>query len=291
MTFSPQYLVAVNLALLAFAAYSASAIVGTVLGAKLMPPPAVEISPPPPPIPQEGNKPEAYYALIHRRDIFNSTGPAAPPTPAPVIDKTPLKLKLWGVALHEDGTSYAIIEDLTQRKQDLYPAKAEVPGGATVKSIEWDRVVLNRNGQDEILDLEQAVAAPRAPSRLVRSALGRRAVADAHVKEVSDNEYVIDRSEVDSALENMSQLFTQIRAVPHFEGGKATGFRLFAIRSGSLFDKIGLKNGDIIKSINGSPMNDPSRAMTLLQQLRSQNDLTVELVRNRQPQKLVYSFR
>jgi general secretion pathway protein C len=291
MTVSPQYLVAVNLALLALAAYSASAIVGTVLGAKLMPPPAVEISPPPPPIPQEGNKPEAYYALIHQRDIFNSTGPAAAPTAVPVIEKTPLKLKLWGVALHEDGTSYAIIEDLTQRKQDLYPVSAEVPGGATVKSIEWDRVVLSRNGQDEILDLEQGVGAPNLPSRLARPAIGRPATADAHIQEVSQNEYVIDRSEVDSALENMSQLFTQIRAVPHFEGGKATGFRLFAIRSGSLFDKIGLKNGDIIQSINGSPMNDPSRAMALFQELRNQNDLTVEVIRNRQPQTLTYSFR
>ena len=129
------------------------------------------------------------------------------------------------------------------------------------------------------------------PSRLARPAIGRPAAADAHIQEVSENEYVIDRSEVDSALENMSQLFTQIRAVPHFEGGKATGFRLFAIRSGSLFDKIGLKNGDIIQSINGSPMNDPSRAMALFQELRNQNDLTVEVIRNRQPQTLTYSFR
>ena len=40
--------------------------------------------------------------------------------------------------------------------------------------------------------------------------------------------------------------FSRIRAVPHFEGGQSTGFRLFAIRQGSLFDKIGLKNGDIL---------------------------------------------
>ena len=69
-------------------------------------------------------------------------------------------------------------------------------------------------------------------------------------------------------MENMSQLFTQIRAVPHFEGGQSIGFRLFAIRRGSLFDKIGLKNGDIITSINGTEMTDPGRAMGLMQELR-----------------------
>ena len=52
MSFSPQYLVAVNLVLLALAAYSASAIVGTTLATRLLPPPTIELSAPPPPIPE-----------------------------------------------------------------------------------------------------------------------------------------------------------------------------------------------------------------------------------------------
>ena len=75
MSFSPLYLVAVNLVLLALAAYSASSIVGTALAARLMPPPDVELSDPPPPIPQVAAKPQSYYASIHARDIFNSVKP------------------------------------------------------------------------------------------------------------------------------------------------------------------------------------------------------------------------
>src|SRR5262249_8594188 len=108
---------------------------------------------------------------------------------------------------------------------------------------------------------------------------------------LSDTEFSVPRTEVDSALENMSQLFTQIRAVPHFEGGVSVGFRLFAIRRGSLFDRIGLKNGDIIRSINGSEMNDPTKAMALLQELRDARNLDVEITRNQQQQRLTYTIQ
>jgi general secretion pathway protein C len=79
--------------------------------------------------------------------------------------------------------------------------------------------------------------------------------------------------------------------VPHFEGGRSTGFRLFAIRQNSLFDKIGLRNGDIIQRINEVELTDPSRALALFQELRNERELSVEIVRNREPKTLSYQVR
>lgn len=292
MSFSPRYYVlAANLLLLAAVAYLSSSIVGTALAAKLVPPPDVALKPPPAPIELEGAKPAAYYALIYKRDIFNS---AKPEPPAAVVEApvtTPLQLKLWGVALHDHASSsYSIIEDLKAHKQGVYGISAAVPGGATVKTIEWDRVILDHNGKDEVLELAnkntlivpKPAAAP-APAPSPPSGDG--------IQATGENEYLVPRSQVDNALENMSQLFTQIRAVPHFEGGQSIGFRLFAIRRGSLFDQIGLKNGDIITEINGSPMNDPTRAMALLQELHDASDLSVKVNRNQQPTTLTYNIR
>jgi len=297
MSFSPRYyVVAANLVLLAAVAYLASSIVGTALAAKLIPPPDVELKPPPPPFEIEGAKAATYYAVIDKRDIFNSVKPPEP-TPAPVEAViTPLKLKLWGVALHEnEHFSYSIIEDLGAHKQGVYGIDAAVPGGATVKKIEWDKVTLSRNGKDEILELASK-APPGGVGKVAAAPAAAPAASPAAangsgIQATGENEYMVPRAEVDSALENMSQLFTQIRAVPHFEGGQSIGFRLFAIRRGSLFDKIGLKNGDIITSINGSQMNDPSRAVSLLQELRDANDLAVDIIRNQQQQKLTYNIR
>lgn len=287
MKISPRHFVWINLVLLGLVAYWGAATVSTAVAAKLSLPPQVHLSQPPPPIAREPRRPTSYYANISTRDIFNSTKPEPEKPPEPP-KPTELKLKLWGVAVHTDGSSYCIIEDLTTHKQDLYRINDKVAGNAIVKSVEWDRVILDRDGQDEILELASAQGVPS----------GRAAVAtpvpnrpnNPHIQQVGEGQYNIDRSEVDAALDNMNQLFTQIRAVPHFEGGKSTGFRLFAIRQNSIFDNIGLQNGDIIQSINGTELNDPSGALALMQGLRSAGQLNVTVLRNRQTVNLQYNI-
>ncbi len=294
MKISSQHLMWINLVLLALVAYWGASTVSTAVAAKLTPPPEVHLKQPPAPIAREPHRPASYYASIHARDIFNSTKPEEekpkePPKP------TELKLKLWGVAIHRGGPSHCVIEDLTTHKQDVYGINERVGGVATVKQVEWDRVILDRDGKDEILDLAPPQGAPAGgrPGPAVAAAPDQGATgagSNPHIKQVSDSEYRIDRSEVDSALDNMNQLFTQMRAVPHFEGGKSTGFRLFAIRQNSLFDQIGLRNGDIIQSINGTEINDPSKALAMFQDLRNAQQLTIELKRNNAPKTLNYTL-
>jgi len=287
MKISPRHLVWVNLVLLSLTAYWGASTVSTAIASKLAPPPEVHLKQAPPPIASEPHRPASYYASIHVRDIFNSTKeveekPKEPPKP------TELKLKLWGVAVHASGRSHCVIEDLTSHKQDVYRINDKVGGVATVKRVEWDRVILDRDGQDEILELAQ----PQGGSLPVpaKPADQPAASTNPHIKQVSETEYSIDRSEVESALDNMNQLFTQMRAVPHFEGGKSVGFRLFAIRQNSIFDQIGLRNGDVIQRINGSDINDPSKALTLLQDLRNERQLTVDITRNNAPKTVTYTI-
>jgi len=288
MKLSPRHLVWVNLVLLALVAYWGASTTSTAIAAKLTPPPDIRVSPPPPPLPKEPHRPATYYAAIHVRDIFNSTKPEEEKPKEPPPKPTELKLKLWGVSVHADGaSSRCIIEDLTTHKQDVYAMNETVPGNATVKQIEWDRVILDRGGQDEILDLATPQGGPAVKAAAVAAS---PTSSDPHIHQVSEFQYNIDRSEVDAALDNMNQLFTQIRAVPHFEGGKSTGFRLFAIRQDSLFDKIGLKNGDIIQQINGIDLNDPSKAMALFGELRNENALNVQILRNKESKTMSYQF-
>lgn len=310
MKIAPRHLVWVNLVLLGLIAYWGASTVSTAVAAKLTPPPQVHLIQPPPPIEHGPRRPVSYYATINQRDIFNSTKPE-PERAAEPAKPTELKLKLWGVAMHDDGRpSYCIIEDLNTHKQDLYRVGDKVAGNVTVKSVAWDRIILDRDGRDEILDLAtpQGGPLPARPASVAgvapagaaagtaagTSAAGAGRTADQggnpHIRHVSDNFYNIDRSEVDSALDNMSQLFTQIRAVPHFEGGQSTGFRLFAIRQNSLFDNIGLRNGDIIQNINGTQINDPARALALIQELRQAQQLNVQILRNKETVNLQYNI-
>jgi general secretion pathway protein C len=71
----------------------------------------------------------------------------------------------------------------------------------------------------------------------------------------------------------------------------AQGFRLFAIKAGSVFDRMGLKNGDIVQRVNGVELTDPTTALSLLQDLQGQTRIQVDLVRNNQPTTLTYEVR
>lgn len=288
MKISPRQLVWVNLVLLALVAYWSASTVSTAIAAKLVPSAEIRLSQPPPPIAREPRRAASYYAVINTRDIFNSTKPEPEKPPEPP-KPTELKLKLWGVAVHTDGSSYCIIEDLTTHKQDLFRMNDKVPGEATVKQVEWDRVILDRGGQEEILDLAQPQGGS-IPRPVPAAGAPPPGATNPHIQQVNETQYNIDRSEVDSALDNMNQLFTQIRAVPHFEGGKSTGFRLFAIRQNSIFDQIGLRNGDIIQSINGVDLNDPARALALFQELRSERQISVTYLRNKETKTVTYSI-
>ena len=299
MKISPRHLVWVNLALLALVAYCGASTVSTAIAARLTPSPDVHLSPPPPPLAREPKRPASYYASIQGRDIFNSAKPE-PEKPKEPPKPTELKLKLWGVVVHTDGSSYCVIEDLTTRKQDLYRISDTVAGSAVVKQIEWDRVILDRDGKDEILELSPPQGGPvpagNVPARVPPAGAAPGAAAgqpsqNTHIRQVNESQYQIDRSEVDSALDNMNQLFTQIRAVPHFEGGKSVGFRLFAIRQNSIFDLIGLKNGDVIQRINGADLSDPAKALALFQQLRNEQNINVDILRNKENKTLSYQFQ
>jgi general secretion pathway protein C len=111
------------------------------------------------------------------------------------------------------------------------------------------------------------------------------------VKQVSDSEFVIDEEEVESALGNINQLLTQIRVVPNFQDGKADGFKVFAIKPQSIFAKIGLKNGDVIRKVNDQDITSPEKAFGVFQELRNEKNLTVEISRRGQNQSLNYEIR
>ncbi len=307
MKLSPRHLVWVNFALLTLAAYLAASAVSAAIAARLAVPPEVRLKPPPPPIPKPAKRPLGAYAAINARDIFNPPKPVeevkieAPPPP------TKLNLKLWGVSLHSRGKSYCVIEDLASRKQEVYRIGDQVPGSATVKQIKWDHVVLDRGGFEEILEIAQPSGGPLPSS--VPGPAGQRVIVNAsfpstapdplaptvapnpHIQQVAENEYHIDRAEVDRQLDNMNQLLTQMRAVPHFENGKSTGFRLFAIRQGSIFEQLGLRNGDVIQTINGQDLSDPAKALALFQELRNTSEIKIAGIRNKQPFETFYRIR
>src|SRR5262249_28253267 len=68
------------------------------------------------------------------------------------------------------------------------------------------------------------------------------------IHKISETEFSVERSVVDTILENQAELMRSARIVPEKEGDKIAGIRLFGIRSDSLLGTLGLENGDRLSS-------------------------------------------
>ena len=79
---------------------------------------------------------------------------------------------------------------------------------------------------------------------------------------------------------NLNKTMEDARAIPNFSGGRIKGFKLVEITHGSLYEKIGLHDNDIILSINGNELNDAARAIQTLNSLRNASSLNLKVLRN-----------
>lgn len=235
------------------------------------------------------------YALIAERNIFNSEArkkkPAGKKPPEPSAPgKSPLDVILLGTATGAPGDSFAVLYDPATREQDLYQIDDFVKDEARIVEIDRDRVLLQRGDDREVLEILE-------PDESIHSKRRRRGRAPVRkggntgVRRLSATTFAISEERVEKSLENINRLMTQIRVVPSFQDGRADGFKVFAIKPRSIFAQVGLRNGDIIRSVNDRPISDPARAFKLLQDLRDERDMTVEISRRGRPLTLNYEIR
>jgi len=280
-------LVALNLLLLAAVAYFAARITTSTIAARLERP-AHDAAPRtagPAIAPAQA---ESAYAVIYERDAFNAVKGAPAERNGTDAKRTDLNVKLWGTAIAADPTqSYAIIEDLAARRQSLYRVGDSILDAATLKHVEWDRVLLDRNGDEEVLELASA----RGPATSAAATNGSSATGGERIRKTADDKFVIDRREVEKTVANLNEVFTQARAVPYFEDGKTVGFRVFAIKPGSVFEKIGLQNGDVVQRVNGVELTDPTKAISLFTELQNEGHIALDLQRNAQSKSFSYEIR
>jgi general secretion pathway protein C len=97
------------------------------------------------------------------------------------------------------------------------------------------------------------------------------------LKKLGPGKFEVSRAQVQQTMENPAQFFSQMRALPHFVNGKTDGFSISQVQPGSVFQQIGLQDGDLLTSIQGQPVTNPMQAMGLIQAVKTASaiDLTV----------------
>lgn len=177
-----------------------------------------------------------------------------------------------------DKESFAPETRLTR----VQPDRIEFTNGGR---LEFAKVV-SQFGELSIFGPPKRVAGTGAPP-------GERVVASKEATGVAaegQRRFSVDQSEVENALQNLDKLYTEIRAVPHFTGGKVEGMKILSVKNDSIFGKLGIKRGDVLQKINGMEL-DVKRGFEIFSKLKDSKSLTVDLVRDGKPTTFEYEIR
>jgi hypothetical protein len=109
------------------------------------------------------------------------------------------------------------------------------------------------------------------------------AVFDAGIRKIDDTHYELKRAVLDKMLTNPMAIAKGARIVPSMRNGQPNGFKLYAIRQGSLFPRIGLMNGDTLLAINGRRLDSADKALEVYVAIRDARQLELLLERNGAP--------
>ena len=219
-----------------------------------------------------------FYAPITERNLFGTSGAVIVKDQIDIdaLEPTQLRLKLLGTVAGVKGYEYAIIEESDKRRQDLFRVGDSV-ASATIVRIMRGMIVLRASGKDEVLRMEEETAVAKHGTREQAFQQG--------------GTITVRKSEIDHAMSNMAKFLTQARVQPFFSpGGTANGFIISRIQKGSIFQKMGMQNGDIIQSVNGQPIQGPGEVMELYKGLQSGSEITLNIKRRGKEQDLKYIF-
>jgi len=296
LRFSERYVMALNLLLIAILAYFLAlsindVILGRVAGGVSHLPSLVGAARSAP-----LTRARAFYDAISRRDIFN----LVPVTEAPAEVATNLHIKLLGTSTLSLSQPFIIVEDDNNHQQSLYRMGDEIPDAGKLVGVYKDHAIVLHQGRR--IKIEMPADQNGTPAEIPRPfglpgvppfrRFMRGRANQSGVREILPNRYVLDRSTVNNNLNNMAALFTQVRAIPNLgPDGQSHGFRLSEIQPDSIFQQIGLRDGDILTDVGGQRVGDPSKAFQLLSSLRTQNSINLTVLRGGQPIQLQYSIR
>jgi general secretion pathway protein C len=238
-----------------------------------------------------------YYALVWEKNIFNPGGVVGVERPALKeleleaeaveeinIPLSALNYVLVGTVSGQASHAFAIIKIPAEKEQMLYRT-GDMVGPAEIVRIERNRVILDNAGRQEMLEVSFDAASLASTGKKGRDS------ASKGIKKVSANKYILDRKEVDRLSGDMSQFMTQVRIVPNIVRGKASGYKLMNVKKGSLVEGVGLQNGDIVKEINGKPIDKPEAAFGAYQQLKDEGRFVIEIERKGKREILSYDIR
>jgi general secretion pathway protein C len=225
-----------------------------------------------------GQQPVDVQRIVNAH-LFGVPNEAPPQTDISAAPQTQMNLVLAGTLAEEDPEKGIAIIGESATSAKVYNVGQTIRSGTRLHAVYTDRVILDRGGRLETLMLPRqsnaGTGASNAPPP--RAQIAQQSAAPAGG--IADNLRRI-------AASDPGVLAEVVRPQPVFANGVQRGYRVYPGRNRQQFAKLGLQPGDLVTSINGTPLDDPARGMEIFNSLGSSDRVEVTIERNGQPEQL-----
>ncbi|HUL92528.1 MAG TPA: type II secretion system protein N [Burkholderiales bacterium] len=213
-------------------------------------------------------------SALTRAQLFGPVAASRGPEEASLAP-TNLNLTLTGVAVRPTGGCALVI--VQGQPESAFCAGEELTPGVRLDAVERDRIVILRNGAREAVPLKDndkalSLAVPPPPPPIVQPG--------------ATGGSVVDRRQLQQQL-GRPEFLSQALIVPNADGG----FLVRQIQPGSLYEKLGLRPGDVIRNVNGQALTSMEDVMRLYQQFGTAQRVLVEVQRQGRNETLYYDMR
>lgn len=237
-------------------------------------PPVTAAAPSPPPLPA---RPQATA-----QQPPESTPPLDPQRVVPAKDYAIL---IMGTIISKTKQDVALIKELDSKKVIAVRVGDNLLGKYQILAIKQDHLTIKDQTKTVVLLKNKfagsALAATRPSAQAAASQLSFREDGMHRITRGDEIDIKITGAYRDNIIHNdLQKILMEAAATPHTKNNRIVGFTLSEITPGSIFEKAGFTNGDLIQSINSTPLNSPSTAIKILHSIKQDQSVDVELLRD-----------
>lgn len=207
----------------------------------------------------------------------------APDAP-PVLSALPINL--IGTIVHSDPKkSIANVEVKSKNLAIAIRVGNAIDKLARLETVERGKIIIRNlnNNRLEFLELKEASKLSFSQPKNSDST---------EIKAVAPNKFEVKREDVMKYTSDISNVLQQAATLPvRGPGGEILGFRMVNIEPNSIYTQLGFQVGDIIKSVNGEPIDSPAKALELYNALKGESTIRITRERNGQNEDVEYQVK
>lgn len=233
------------------------------------------------------------YSTIVKQNIFAEaeTPSAASLFPQVGANQMPpaeqeLGLTLLGTVAASPPLARAIIREAKSNTPGLY-RPGDVVAAARIESITKDTVVLRHHGQRKVLTLGTREAEHK--STKTQPATPQNTKTESQPADAGSSADATASPGVE--LAGLESILKKAVIRPYSVNGQMEGLRITALDKIPAAKDMGLRNGDIIRSVNGQHLTSKQKAYQVFKKARSGAGISIELLRGDEIKRLSFLLR